>query len=142
MRTQSTLSPTRSFLAVSLILLFLFPVIAPAAKADLQWKTHSSRGVRLLRQQKFELARQEFLRATWIQKDRSEGFLYVGWAGGGLLSPGNRLRPIRRKEKAERAMATFQQFQATEMTERQEMLKSMREVVQPEASLKSPEDDT
>ena len=83
MRTQSTLSPTRSFLAVALIL-FLFPVIArsqaPAAKADLQWKTHISRGISLLRQQKFELARQEFLSATSIQKDRSEGFLYVGLA--------------------------------------------------------------
>src|SRR6266480_7350962 len=83
MRTQSTLSPIRSFLATALIL-FLFPDIArsqaPAAKADLEWKTHISRGISLLRQQKFELARQEFLRATSIQKDRSEGFLYVGLA--------------------------------------------------------------
>jgi hypothetical protein len=41
------------------------------------------------------------------------------------------------KVSAEKAMATFQQFRTQQMTERQEMLKSLREVVQPNASKKS-----
>ncbi len=35
-------------------------------------------------------------------------------------------------------MTTFQQFRTQEMTERQEMLKSLREIVQPDSTPKSP----
>jgi protein O-GlcNAc transferase len=70
-----------------LISLVCFPLASgslwaqkPAATADQQWKTHISSGINLLRQQKFDLAKQQFLLATQRAKTRAEGFIYLGLA--------------------------------------------------------------
>src|SRR5947209_2162654 len=51
-----------------------------AATADKEWKARLNQGISWLREQKFERAQQEFLQATRLQKNRSEGFLYLGVA--------------------------------------------------------------
>ncbi len=52
---------------------------APGACQE-AWKAHMSQGVGLLRQQRFEAAKQEFVRATASCQERAEGFLWLGVA--------------------------------------------------------------
>ena len=85
-------------------------------------------GRALTQQKQFPEARLALERAVDLRPDLAEAHYRLGTVYVRLGE----------KEKAEKAMANFQKFQAKAMDERQEMLKSMREIVLPDSSVKNP----
>jgi len=67
----------------------------PRPAGEQEWKAHMARGVEMLRQQQFEAAKTQFLRATTLQDKRPEGFFYLGLASINLRQAAEAERAFR-----------------------------------------------
>jgi uncharacterized protein HemY len=77
-------------------------------------------GRALIQEQKYGEARASLERAVELKPDLTEAYYRLGTVYGRLGE----------KEKAKQALAAFQRHRSGEMTERQEMLKAMSDVLQ------------